>query len=73
MSADRSTLATGKDILFDDRVDTPIGVHDLGDPEIDATDISEIASSSLRPFVIIRKRRILRNASRIATVDARIW
>src|SRR5439155_13926245 len=35
-------------------------------PKSTATDISEMASSSLRPRVVIRKWRILRNASRIA-------
>src|SRR3712207_805151 len=35
-------------------------------PKSTAIDISEIASSSDKPFVVIRKCRILRNASRMA-------
>jgi hypothetical protein len=37
----------------------PVAVHNLRDPEVDGNDISEIASSSPRPCVVIRKRRIL--------------
>src|ERR1700687_6106084 len=32
----RSGLATGEDILLDDRVDAPISVNHLGDAEVDA-------------------------------------
>src|SRR6185503_16508738 len=32
----RSGHAAGEDVLFDDRVDAPVAVNHLGDPEVDA-------------------------------------
>jgi hypothetical protein len=51
----------GKQALLDDRVDAPITIDHLRDTEATPIDMSEIAS--VNPLVVIKKLRILRNAS----------
>ena len=61
-----STLATGKDILFDDGVDAPVSIDYLGDAEIDADGDQRDRFILVSFLVVIRNFRILRNASRKA-------
>src|SRR5258708_37216171 len=58
-----SRARPGKQALLDDRVDAQWPSATSVTPKSTAMDISEIASSSLNPLVVIRNARILRNAS----------